>query len=248
VIDGADAIVNLAGANIGDHRWSDEFKRIILESRTLSTRALIEGARGAPRKPKVMLNASAVGFYGPRGDEVLDESAAPGNDFLASVVKTWEAEAQAADVPGMRCVQVRTGVVLSPQGGALEKMLPPFRAFVGGPIGSGKQWFPWIHLDDEIEAMLWLLDHEVSGPVNLAAPGIVIMKDFAKALGKALHRPSWAPVPGGPLKLLLGEFAEVLLAGQRAAPRKLLDSGFSFRFPELLPALQDVLARAAAAA
>jgi len=183
--------------------------------------------------------ASAVGYYGGRGDELLEESAGPGADFLANVSQKWEAEAQRAPV---RSVQVRTGVVLSPKGGALEKMLPPFKAFVGGPVGNGRQWFPWIHVADEIRAILWALDHDLTGPVNLAAPGIVTMRDFAKALGRALRRPSWAPVPAGALKILLGEFAGALLEGQRAVPKKLLDSGFRFRFDDLDSALRDVLA------
>ena len=151
--------------------------------------------------------------------------------------RQWEAEAQRAPV---RSVQLRTGIVLSARGGALEKMLPPFKAFVGGPVGSGRQWFPWIHLADEVAAILWCIDREVTGPVNLAAPGIVTMKEFAKALGRALHRPSWAPVPAAPLRILLGEFASALLEGQRAVPKKLLDSGFRFRFDNVDAALRDL--------
>jgi uncharacterized protein (TIGR01777 family) len=183
------------------------------------------------------VNASAVGYYGGRGDEPVDESAGPGADFLANVVRQWEAEAQRAPI---RSVQVRTGIVLSKKGGALEKMLPPFKAFVGGPIGSGKQWFPFIHIADEVGAILWCIDRELTGPVNLVAPGVVTMKDFAKALGRSLHRPSWAPVPAAPLKILLGEFASSILEGQRAVPKKLLDSGFRFRFPDVDSALRDL--------
>jgi uncharacterized protein len=238
-VEGADAVVNLAGASVAGKRWSPAYKKEILDSRVLTTRALVEAIAKAQRKPRVLVNASAVGYYGGRGDEVLDESKEPGADFLASVSVQWEAEARKAEV---RSVQVRTGVVLSPKGGALGSMLPPFKAFVGGPVGSGKQWFPWIHLDDEVAAILWCIDHDaLEGPVNLAAPGIVTMKDFARALGRALHRPSWAPVPAGALKVLLGEFAAALLEGQRAVPKKLLDSGFRFRFPEVDSALADVL-------
>ena len=238
-VEGADAVVNLAGASVAGKRWSPAYKKEILDSRVLTTRALVEAIAKAQRKPRVLVNASAVGYYGGRGDEVLDESKEPGADFLASVSVQWEAEARKADV---RSVQLRTGVVLSPKGGALGSMLPPFKAFVGGPVGSGKQWFPWIHLDDEVAAILWCIDHEaLEGPVNLAAPGIVTMKDFARVLGRALHRPSWAPVPAGALKVLLGEFAAALLEGQRAVPKKLLDSGFRFRFPEVDSALADVL-------
>ena len=240
-VDAAEAVVNLAGASVAGKRWTPAYKREIEDSRVRSTRALVEAIAAAGKKPRVLVNASAVGYYGGRGDEVLDESAGPGADFLASVVRKWEAEAQRAPI---RSVQLRTGIVLSAKGGALEKMLPPFKAFVGGPIGSGKQWFPWIHIADEVGAILWAIDRaDVSGPLNLAAPGIVTMKDFAKALGRALHRPSWAPVPAAPLKILLGEFASVLLTGQRAVPKKLLDSGFRFRFPELDAALRDLFPR-----
>ena len=238
-IEGADAVVNLAGASVAGKRWSPEYKKAILDSRVLTTRALVEAIAKAQRKPQVLVNASAVGYYGGRGDEVLEESAGPGADFLADVVSRWEAEAQRASI---RSVQVRTGIVLSAQGGALEKMLPPFKAFVGGPIGSGKQWFPWIHIADEVAAIAWCIDSDLTGAVNLAAPGIVTMKEFAKALGRVLHRPSWAPVPAAPLRILLGEFASALLEGQRAVPRKLLDSGFRFRFSDVDSALRDLFA------
>jgi uncharacterized protein len=239
-VEGADAVVNLAGASVAGKRWKPAYKKEIEESRVRTTRALVDAIRAAQRKPRVLVNASAVGYYGGRGDEVLDESAAPGADFLAGVVRQWEAEAQRAPV---RSVQVRTGIVLSAHGGALEKMLPPFKAFVGGPVGSGKQWFPWIHIADEVAAILWCIDREVTGPVNLAAPGIVTMMQFAKALGRALHRPSWARVPAAPLKILLGEFASALLEGQRAVPKKLLDSGFRFRFEDVNAALRDLFPR-----
>ncbi len=236
-VEGFDAVVNLAGENLAARRWTPEFKKQIRGSRVETTRALVEAIGKASRKPRVLVNASAVGFYGGRGDETVDESAAPGSDFLSGVVQAWEAEARKASV---RSVQIRTGIVLSSKGGALQPMLPPFRAFVGGPIGSGKQWFPWIHLADEVGAILWCLDHDFEGPVNLVAPGIVTMKEFAKALGGALHRPSAFPVPGAALKLLLGEFAEVILEGQRAVPKKLFDKGFRFRFTDVNDALKDL--------
>ena len=236
-VEGFDAVINLAGANLSAKRWSPEFKKQILDSRVETTRALVDAIAKAARKPRVLVNASAVGFYGARGDEPLDESGAPGSDFLSGVVQAWEVEAQKTSV---RSVQLRTGIVLSKKGGALQPMLPPFKAFVGGPIGSGKQWFPWIHLADEVAAILWCLDHDLSGPVNLVAPGIVNMKDFAKALGRALHRPSAFPLPGAALKLLLGEFAEVVLDGQRAVPKKLFDAGFRFRFTDVNEALADL--------
>jgi len=157
------------------------------------------------------------------------------------VCQEWEAEARKAEDLGVRSVQLRTGIVLSARGGALQQMLPPFKAFVGGPIGSGKQWFPWIHIADEVAAVVRAIDSDLRGPVNLVSPGIVTMKEFARALGSALHRPSWAPVPAAALKILLGEFAAVLLEGQRAVPKKLIDTGFEFRFPELDAALGDLL-------
>ncbi len=256
-VEGADALVSLAGASIAGRRWNAAYKKEIADSRVLSTRALVEAIAAAARKPRVLVNASAVGFYGGRGNggagfagdgrspkggasnELLDESAPPGDDFLARVVQAWEAEARKAKV---RSVQVRTGVVLSQRGGALQQMLLPFKAFVGGPIGRGKQWFPWIHMADEVAAILFCIEREsLEGPVNLVAPGLVTMKEFAQALGRALHRPSWAPVPLAALRIAVGEVAEVLASGQRAVPRKLLESGFQFRYPELAPALADLL-------
>ena len=236
-LEGVGAVVNLAGASVAGKRWTPEYKKEIEESRVRSTRALVEAIAASPRKPAVLVNGSAVGYYGGRGDQVLEETAGPGADFLSGVVQKWEAEAQRAPI---RSVQIRTGVVLSAKGGALEKMLPPFKAFVGGPIGSGKQWFPWIHIADEIGAILWALDHDLTGPLNLVAPGVVTMKDFAQALGRALHRPSWAPLPAAPLRILLGEFASALLEGQRAVPKKLLASGFRFRFNDVDAALADL--------
>lgn len=237
-VEGSDAVVNLAGANVADHRWSDAFKREILESRTHSTGAVVEAIRRAKARPHVLVNASAVGYYGGRGDDPVDESAPPGTDFLAGVVKAWEEAARRADV---RTVLLRTGIVLARDGGALAKVLPPFKAFVGGPIGNGRQWMPWIHLDDEVSAILWTIDHqELQGPVNLTAPNPVTMGDFAKALGKVLHRPSWAKVPGAALKAVLGEFATVLVEGQRAVPLALQRTGFAFRFNEIAAALEDL--------
>jgi uncharacterized protein (TIGR01777 family) len=237
-VDGADAVVNLAGASIAGKRWSPAYKKELVDSRVLPTRALVEAIGKAEKKPSVLVNGSAVGYYGDGGDSVIDESARPGSDFLADLAAAWEAEALRAPV---RAVLPRTGVVLSSKGGALEKMIPPFKAFVGGPIGSGKQWLPWIHLDDEVSALLFCLDHErLQGPVNLAAPGIVDMKDFAKALGRALHRPAWAPVPAAALRLAVGGFAEALLSGQRAIPKKLESEGFKFKFPTLDAALADL--------
>jgi uncharacterized protein (TIGR01777 family) len=241
VVDGADAAVNLSGANIGARRWTDAFKKEIVESRVESTHAFVEAIAAARRKPRVFVNASAVGVYGGRGEEEVTEASSPGDDFLAGVCKASEAEASRAESLGVRTVLLRTGVVLSREGGALKQMLPPFKAFVGGPIGSGKQWLPWIHLDDEVALILWAIDGSVRGPVNAVAPAPVRMKEFAHSLGRALHRPALFSVPPLVLRLGLGEMAEVLLEGQRALPRKALDAGFRFRFPELDPALRDLV-------
>jgi len=237
----ADAAVNLSGANIGARRWSEPYKKEIVDSRVESTRAFVEGMRAARPRPKVFVNASAVGAYGGRGDEELTEDSAPGGDFLAGVCKASEAQALRAEELGVRTVLLRTGVVLASQGGSIKQMLPTFKAFVGGPIGNGKQWFPWIHLADEVGLILWALDGAVRGPLNAVAPAPVRMKEFAQALGRALHRPALFSVPALVLRLGLGEMAEVLLEGQRAVPRKALKGGYRFRFPELPGALADLI-------
>jgi uncharacterized protein len=244
-LDGADAAVNLSGANIGARRWSEAYKKEILDSRVAPTRAFVEGMRGTGARPRVFVNASAVGVYGGRRDEEVTEETGPGDDFLASVCAATEAEARRAEDLGVRTVLLRTGVVLAREGGALKQMLPPFKAFVGGPIGSGAQWFPWIHLADEVGLILWAMEGAVRGPLNAVAPEPVRMKEFAQALGRALHRPALLSVPPLVLRLGLGEMAEVLLQGQRAVPRKALDSGYRFRFPELSAALADLVGAAA---
>ena len=240
-MDGADAGVNLSGASIAARRWSEAYKKEILDSRVESTRAFVEAMRAARARPRVFVNASAVGAYGGRGDEELTEESARGADFLAGVCKQSEAEALRAEELGVRTVLLRTGVVLALQGGALKQMLPPFKAFVGGPLGNGRQWFPWVHLADELGIILWALDGTVRGPVNAVAPNPVRMKDFAQALGAALHRPALFSVPALVLKLGLGEMAEVLLEGQRAVPRKALSGGYRFRYGELDAALRDLV-------
>ena len=241
-VDGAQAVVNLAGANVGGKRWSDSWKREILDTRIDSTAAVVEAIRAAKQRPSVFVSASAVGFYGDRGDTSLDESAGPGTGFLAEVCGKWEDVARKAEALGVRVPLVRTGVVLAPEseGGALAQMALPFKLFAGGPIGSGRQWFPWIHIDDEVALFLWAIGGKASGPINAAAPGARTMNEFCKALGRALHRPSWAPVPGPVLRLAVGEFAEVLLGGQKLLPKKALDAGFTFRFPECDAALADL--------
>jgi uncharacterized protein (TIGR01777 family) len=242
-LDGVDGIVNLAGANVGGKRWTDEYKKEIRESRLQATRALVEAMRASTRRPRVFVSASAVGYYGSRGDEEVTESTPAGSDFLAGVCKAWEDEASRAEQLGVRTVLLRTGVVLDRNDGALKKMVPPFKAFVGGPIGSGRQWVPWIHIGDEVGVILWALDGTVRGPVDATAPTPARMQDFARALGRALRRPSLLPVPAFALRLAIGEMAEVLLDGQRALPRKALEGGYRFQFDDLERALRDVLGR-----
>jgi len=243
-IDGCDAVVNLAGANVGAKRWSEGYKREIRESRIRSTRALVDAMAAARSKPRVFVSASAVGYYGGRGDEEVTESTPAGNDFLAQVCRDWEAEASRAEQLGVRTVLLRTGVVLDQSDGALKKMIPPFKAFVGGPIGSGRQWVPWIHIDDEVGIILWAIDGGARGPVDAVSPNPARMKDFAREIGRALGRPSLFPVPGAALRLAVGEMAEVLLDGQKASARKAVEGGYRFRFGDLPGALRDVLQNA----
>jgi uncharacterized protein (TIGR01777 family) len=243
-LDGATAVVNLAGASVAGRRWSEAYKREIEASRVGSTRALVEAMRASKTKPRAFVNASATGYYGGRGDEELTEESTPGSDFLARLCIAWEAEAARAAEQGVRTVYLRTGIVLTPAGGALQKMIPPFKAFVGGPVGSGKQWMPWIHLADEVGLILWALSGSASGPLNATAPEPVQMAEFARALGKALHRPAIFRVPGAALRLLVGEMREVMLDGQRALPRKALQGGYRFRFGALDEALRDLLGAA----
>ncbi|TMB35185.1 MAG: TIGR01777 family protein [Deltaproteobacteria bacterium] len=240
-LEGVDGIVNLAGANIGGKRWSEEYKKEMRDSRLQPTRALVEAMRAASRRPRVFVSASAVGYYGDRGDDEVTEATPAGSDFLAGLCKDWEEEAGRAEQLGVRTVLLRTGVVLDREDSALAKMLPPFKAFLGGPIGSGRQWFPWIHIADEVGLILWALDGTVRGPVDATAPDPARMKDFARALGRALGRPSLLPVPAFALRLAVGEMAEVLLEGQRALPRKALEGGYRFQFDDLERAFRDVL-------
>jgi len=238
---GRDGVVHLAGEPV-DQRWSDMVKERIWTSREAGTRCLVAGLRKAEPRPRVLVSASGVGYYGPRGDERLDESAAAGDDFLASVVKAWEAEAAAAEDLGLRVVLVRTGVVLDRKGGALAKMLPPFRAGIGGPVAGGRQYMPWIHLDDLVGIYLAALDgDDWSGPVNATAPEPVPNKEFSRALGRALHRPAIAPVPAFALRILYGEMAEIVTTGQRAVPKRALELGYTFLHPDLDEALRAAL-------
>jgi uncharacterized protein (TIGR01777 family) len=242
---GRDGVVHLAGAPLAQ-RWNDASKREIRDSRVLGTRNLVAGLRALPEaeRPPVLVSQSAVGFYGAHGSEPLDESASGGDDFLARVVKAWEAEAGAAEDLGLRVVTTRTGVVLARGGGALEKMLPPFKLGVGGPVAGGRQYVPWVHLDDVIGALLFSLDNRAAtGPVNVTAPDPVTNRELSHALGRVLRRPAVAPVPAFAVELLYGEMAMVVTTGQRAVPKRLQELGYEFRQPELEPALRDATGR-----
>jgi uncharacterized protein (TIGR01777 family) len=241
LVDGADAIINLAGENISSGRWTDERKRGILESRLNVGRAIVQAVEAAARKPRVAIQASGVGYYGPCGDEEITEETPPGHDFLARVAVDWEASTASLEVLGVRRVVIRTGVVLSTAGGALPRMLLPFRLFAGGRLGSGRQWFPWIHIADEVGAIRFLIESEsAKGPFNLTAPAPLTNAEFSRFLGQRLRRPAFIPTPGFTLRLLFGEMATVILDGQRAIPRRLLQLGFIFQFPEAASALKDL--------
>jgi uncharacterized protein (TIGR01777 family) len=237
------AVVHLAGEPIFGRRWNAAVKQEILESRVRSTRALVDAMAASAQRPEVFVCASAVGWYGDRGDEVLDERATPGSTFLAEVCKAWEAEARRAEDLGVRVVRLRSGVVLGPGGGALAKMLLPFKLGLGGPIGAGRQWFPWIHARDIAELYVRAVDDpKLAGAVNGVAPEPVTNRDFARALGRALHRPAVLPTPAFALRLALGEVTDVLLESQRCVPRAAQAAGFAFRFPSLDAALSDIVA------
>lgn len=240
--EGAGAIVNLAGESIGSGRWTQERKERILDSRLDAGRAVVQAVEQATEKPGVLIQASGIGYYGSRGGEVITESASPGDDWLARVAVQWEASTEPVEALGVRRAIIRTGVVLDAGEGALPRMLLPFRLFVGGPLAGGKQWLPWIHLQDEVAAIRFLIDNpEARGPFNLSGPNPVTNGQFGRALGRVLGRPSFVPVPGFALKLLLGEMSTLVLDGQRAMPQKLLDLGFGFRFLVAEAALKDVL-------
>ncbi len=240
--DGVDSVIHLAGDSVADGRWSAAKKQRILESRTIGTGNLCRAIAELPNKPAVLVSASAVGYYGSRGDEVLTESSSPGNDFLADVCVQWEQACQPAVAAGVRVVHPRIGLVLGP-GGALEKMLPPFKLGIGGRLGSGRQWMPWIHLDDLVGMMLHAIQtSSVSGAMNAAAPQPITNAQFTAALGRVLHRPVIFPAPYFALRLAFGEFATVLFASQRVEPRVALASGYAFQFTDIDAALKNVLA------
>ena len=235
----ADAVVNLAGQTIFK-RWSRRYKQAIYDSRILTTRHVVDAL--PENRGVVLCSTSAVGYYGDRKDDLLTESEPPGSDFLARVGRDWEAEAFAAEKKNVRVVAARFGIVLGKNGGALAKMIPAFKSFAGGPIGTGRQWFPWIHMDDVTAAIGWVLENApISGPVNFCAPHPVRNKKLAATLGKILHRPAVMPAPALMIRLALGEMASALLASQRAVPEILTRSGFVFQYPEIEPALASLI-------
>jgi uncharacterized protein (TIGR01777 family) len=238
---GRDAVVHLLGENLAQ-RWSGEAKREIRDSRVLATRNLVAALKALPDadRPRTLVSQSAVGWYGPRGSERIDEDQPGGGDFLAGVVRDWEAEAQKAD--GMRVVLTRTGVVLSPQGGALAKMLPFFRLGIGGPVAGGKQYVPWVHMDDVVGAILFCIAEQCSGPVNVTAPEPATNKELSRTLGRVLRRPAFAPVPALAVKVLYGEMATIVTTGQRVVPGRLMELGYEFRQPDLEAALRSATA------
>ncbi len=239
---GRDAVVHLAGEPVAQ-RWSAAAKERIRTSRESGTANLVAGLRSAEPRPRALVSASAVGYYGPRGDEDVPETDPPGDDFLAQVCVAWERAAQAAAELGMRVAIVRTGIVLDPHGGALAKMLPPFRAGAGGPVAGGRQWMPWIHVDDLVGIYVAALDGDAwSGPLNGSAPQPATNREFSKALGRALHRPALAPVPRLALRALYGEMEQIVTTGQRAIPARPLALGYAFAHPQLDEALRAALA------
>ncbi|MGQ9508648.1 MAG: TIGR01777 family oxidoreductase [Thermodesulfobacteriota bacterium] len=235
-----DAVINLAGASIFA-RWTEEHKQAIRDSRIITTRNIVEGIPLRDNQSFTFFSTSAVGYYGFHEDEELSEDSPPGNDFLAQVARDWEEEAWRAREKGARVVITRFGIVLGEKGGALGQIVPLFKKYLGGPIGSGNQWFSWIHIKDLAEAFIFLINHpSLSGPFNFCSPNPVRNKELAKTLGKILKRPSFIPAPGLLVKLFLGEFSSIILKGQKVIPRRLLDNGFQFQYPQLEKALQDI--------
>jgi len=239
-ISGCDAVINLAGEPISE-RWTGEAKRAIVASREIGTEKIVEAIALAAQKPKVLINSSAIGYYGTSETASFDENSPPGGDFLADVCKKWETAAQKVKDYGTRLVILRTGIVLG-NGGALGKMIPPFKLFAGGPIGSGRQWFSWIHRDDLINLIIYCLDRQgISGTFNATAPNPVRMKEFCQILGEVMNRPSWLPVPDFALEILLGEGAKIVLEGQEVLPKATQAIGFDYRYPNLEAALQEIV-------
>ncbi|MBE3143166.1 MAG: TIGR01777 family protein, partial [Planctomycetes bacterium] len=238
----SNAVVNLAGENIGAGSWSNARKERIRTSRKNSGQAVVAAFQAASRKPKVLLQASAIGFYGPSDDRELSEESPAGNDFLSSICLDWEASTQLVEKMGVRRVIIRTGLVMTTKGGVLPRLMLPFRLFLGGPLGSGQQWYSWIAMQDEIRAMLFLLKNEqAAGAYNLTSPEPLRMSEFGKVLASIIHRPYWLPAPAFALRTLLGEMSILVLTGQKVVPQKLLAEEFHFQFPTLKSALENLL-------
>jgi uncharacterized protein len=238
-LDGVDGVVNLSGEPIAEKKWTHTQRRRIEKSRIDATHSLVQACAKAKQKPKFLINASAVGYYGPCGDEIVTEESPPGSDFLGGLCQEWEGEAKKAEELGMRVVRLRIGIVLGPDGGALEKIAEPFKFFMGGRLGSGKQWMSWIQLQDLVRLITLLVEHpEAHGAVNATAPNPVQNKEFGRTLGAVIRRPSWTPVPGFALKLALGEMASMLLTGQRVVPAAAEKLGFQFQYANLREALE----------
>ncbi|MEH1818425.1 MAG: TIGR01777 family oxidoreductase [Nostoc sp.] len=241
VISSCDGVVNLAGEPIGEGRWTPERKQEILNSRKLGTQKIVEAIANANPKPTVLINASAIGYYGTSETATFDETSLSGNDFLAQVSQAWEAEATKVKDSGVRLVILRFGIVLG-NGGALGKMIPPFKLFAGGPIGSGRQWFSWIHVDDLVNLIVQALSKsEIEGIYNATAPNPVRMADLSQTLGQVMNRPSWLPVPGFAIEALLGDGAIVVLEGQQVIPKRTVETGFEYKYPNLQSALTQIL-------
>jgi uncharacterized protein len=240
-LDGSDVVINLAGENIGASRWSQTRKKMILESRLFPGNALSHAIQASSKRPKLFIQSSAIGYYGPRGDGKLSEDTPLGTDFQSRVCYEWEKSTQAIEDMGVRRVIIRDAVVLDKKNGALPRMVMPFRFFVGGPLSNGNQWFSWIHHQDDVRAIRFLIENQSTrGVYNLSAPNSIRNKDFARTIGRVLRRPALIPVPGIMLQLIFGEMATVLLDGQRVIPSRLLSEGFEFNFPDAETALKDI--------
>ena len=241
-VEDAYAVVHLVGEGIGSGLWTAARKRRILQSRVVSGHALVEAMTRAGRKPQLLVQASAVGYYGPHGDELLDETSPPGEDWMARTAVKWEASTAGIEALSIRRVVIRTGLVLSAQTGVLPKMMLPFKLFAGGPLGNGRQGFSWVHVADLASAYRFLIEHpEARGAYNVTAPNPVSNATFGRALGAVMHRPYWIPAPAFAMRLVLGELSQLLLQGQRVIPRRLTEAGFAFRYPDLHAALADLL-------
>ena len=242
IVEGADAIINLAGQNIGESRWTNNQKMKIVESRINSGRAIVAACDKAHKKPDLVIQASAIGYYGTMDTGLLDESSLQGNDFLANLCKDWELSTFPVEAMGIRRAVIRNGLVLSNTGGVMDRLLLPIRMFAGGRLGSGKQWYSWIHMEDVVGSIEHILaNHQLSGIINLTAPEAVQMDEFGRTLARFLNRPYWLPVPEIALKLLLGEMSMLVLGGQRVAPKRLLDTGYHFSYPGVKSALENLL-------